>query len=140
MARTRRAKKTRAANALTADNTPGTPGEGGTVTKVAAVRAALAEGAESPELGVTFIRDRFGIEVGKQHFSAIKSRERKLQGISRMRGAGGPGRGRRKAMVVVARLGAAAGRIELLTDLEAVKRLVEQHGAENVKRMVDLLD
>jgi hypothetical protein len=43
------------------------------VSKVAAIRAALAAGKESPEDGTCFIRDRFGIEVGKTHFSATKS-------------------------------------------------------------------
>ena len=99
--------------------------EGKTVSKVAAVRAALAEGAEKPEAGLEFIRERFGIEISRQHFSAIKSRLKKHES----------GRA-----VVLARSTTAKGtRIELLTDLEAVKRLIAQHGADNVKRMVDLL-
>jgi hypothetical protein len=133
MASTRRAKKSRTATPEVAESSTDSATGDRAVTKVDAVRAALAEGFEKPEAGVDFIRQRFGIEIGRQHFSAIKSREKKLHGAAR---SGRPGRPRK---VVIARTGPSGGRVELLTDLEAVKRLVAQHGAANVKRMVDLL-
>jgi hypothetical protein len=142
MARTRRARRAKTSKS---DNPATESGEangaseatgGRAPSKVAAVREALAQGADSPELGVAFILDRFGIEIGRQHFSAIKSRLKKEAGEAPRR----RGRPRKVAVAVIQRTGGApARRVELLTDLEAVKRLVAQHGADTVKRMVDLL-
>jgi hypothetical protein len=58
------------------------------MSKVDAVRAALAEGVESPEEGTEFIRKRFGIEIGRQHFSATKSQLKKREGGGAPKGKG----------------------------------------------------
>src|SRR3954447_25866786 len=64
---------------------PGTPPAGGTVSKADAVRAALAAGIDTSPEAVAFIKQRFGIEMAKQHFSAqksqIKRRERESEEV-----------------------------------------------------------
>ena len=49
------------------------------VSKADAVRAALAEGIDSPDEGVAFIQERFGIEMGKPMWSSYKSQEKTRQ-------------------------------------------------------------
>jgi hypothetical protein len=66
------ARKSSRAASKNAESESPDAGEG-KITKTAAVKAALAEGIESPEEGVDFIQKRFGIEIGRQHFSAVKS-------------------------------------------------------------------
>jgi hypothetical protein len=100
-------------------------------SKTDAVRVALAEGFDTPQAGVPFIRDRYGIDLNPQHFSAIKSQLKKRDG----RPKGKRGRKPRAALAAPA----ANGSVDLLGTLEAIKHLVEEHGADNVKRMVDLV-
>src|SRR3954447_9138571 len=57
------------------------PSNEGAISKADAVREALSAGKESPDEGVEFIKDRFGIEISKTHFSSSKSKfKRKEQG------------------------------------------------------------
>src|SRR5947208_3486632 len=49
----------------------------GRITKSEAVRRALADGVDQPADGVAYIRDNFGLEIGPQHFSAVKATEKK---------------------------------------------------------------
>ena len=49
------------------------------IKKADAVRAALAEGIDSPDEGIAFIRKRYGIEMGKQMWSSYKSQEKTRQ-------------------------------------------------------------
>src|SRR5262245_7829720 len=63
-----------------------------TITKSEAVRRALADGAEQPSAGVAYIKSRFGLEIGPQHFSAVKAAEKKKAGTVLSRGRRKPGR------------------------------------------------
>ncbi len=103
------------------------------VSKVDAVRAALAEGAESPGDGTGFIKSRFGLDMTRQHFSAVKSQLRKREGS--VRGVGRP------AMVRPASglRKSSPGEPGLIESLELLKPLVAEHGAEKLKRLVDIL-
>ena len=62
--------------------------------------------------------------------SAIKTQLKKREGKTR---------GRKAAQVTLNAPVAANGSLDLLGTLEAIKQLVEEHGAESVKRMVDLV-
>jgi hypothetical protein len=112
-------------------------------SKTDAIRAAVAEGHESPGDGVDFIKRRFGLELSKQHFSATKSKLKTTGGGQSKKAGQAPTPGRRKAAPVEGYLAPPeqpAGRDgNLLDALEAIKPLIAQHGAESVKRMVDLL-
>jgi len=113
------------------------------MSKTDAIRAALAEGHESPADGVDFIKTRFGIELSKQHFSATKSKLKATGGGQTTEAGRAPAPARKKAVRVEGYLAPPeppGGRdANLLDALEAIKPLIAQHGAESVKRMVDLL-
>jgi hypothetical protein len=88
---------------------------------------------------VAFIRKRFGIEMGPQHFSAVKSQFKRQ---------GGPPRGKRGRKPKQAVEGYLAppprqrqvdGETGLLSAMEAMKPLVESLGVEKVKRIAELL-
>lgn len=102
-----------------------------TMTKADAMRAALRAGVESPTAASQYIRNRFGIEVSRSHFSAFKCNERKA-GNSETPGAakGDP--------TLPLRLEAIDDG-DLLIALEMIKPLVASLGADKVKRIVDLL-
>jgi hypothetical protein len=113
---------------------------GGTVKKAEAVRQALAAGHDSPPEAVAFIKQRFGIDMAKQHFSAVKSQLKKREA----EGGGEPKkRGPRKTEAVEGNVAPppkkAAGQPDLLAAMEAMKPLVASLGADKVKRLVDLL-
>ncbi len=113
------------------------------MSKTDAIRAAVAGGHESPGDGVDFIKKQFGLEMSKQHFSATKSKL-KATGGNRYKKAGkSPVTAKKRAVPVEDYLAPPqqpAGRDgNLLDALEAIKPLIAQHGAESVKRMVDLL-
>ena len=97
-----------------------------TITKAAAIRAALKAGIDSPTEGEKYIRDRFGIEVSRTHFSAYKSQE-KAKSSGAVDGYLAP------PMIEP------IGDGDLLDALEKMKPLVASLGADRVKRIVDLL-
>ena len=113
------------------------------MSKTDAIRAAVAEGHESPADGVDFIKRRFGIELSKQHFSATKSKLKTTGGGQTKEASRATAPARKKAARVEGYLAPpeqpAGGEGNLLDALEAIKPLIAQHGAESVKRMVDLL-
>jgi hypothetical protein len=76
---------------------------------------------------VAYIKDRFGLEMGPQHFSAVKSAHLKKQGI--------PTVNTRFQKTEPA----ATGEADLIDTLETLKPLIAQYGADKVKRLVDLL-
>jgi hypothetical protein len=100
-----------------------------TITKAEAVRRALADGKESPPVGVAYIKEQFGIDIAPQHFSTQKSQLKNRAGV-KVKGKRGP-----KPAVA----GGPEGEAGLLEALEAIKPLVAAMGAEKVKRLVDLL-
>ncbi len=96
------------------------------MSKVDAVRAALAEGPESPEAATDFIRKRFGIEIGPQHFSATKSQLKRREGGGAPEGKRAPKGKRAPAATPVcppalAVQAAVNSQPDLLDTLEAVK-------------------
>jgi len=120
----------------------GEAGRGG-ISKVEAVRRALAAGHESPEAGTDFIRSRFGIEVGRQHFSSTKSQIRKKEREDGPAPKSEPTPRMRVAPVegyVAPPPGLLSeGEPDLLAAMETMKPLIASLGADKVKRIVDLL-
>ena len=115
---------------------------GKAIKKAAAVREALAEGHGSPDAGTAYIKKTYGLEINPQHFSSIKSNY-----LKKLREGGGkPARAPRahKAAPAEGYLAPPArARTEASPDvllaLESVKGLIAEHGADKVKRLVDLL-
>jgi hypothetical protein len=80
----------------------------------------------------------FGIEMPPQHFSAVKSQQKKRDG----KPAGRPGRkpkGEGNLAPTRAPKIVPTGEGDLLDALMSMKPLIAQYGAERVKQMVDLL-
>jgi hypothetical protein len=146
MGRPRTAKHPKADHAAPPEAGPkdnAEPEAGGTaVSKSAAAREAIAQGIDSPEDAVAFIKQRFGIEMSKPHFSAVKSQLKKREAAG---GSAAPKgrRGRKPKAAVEGYLAppkvVPTGEGDLLEALEAMKPLVASLGAEKVKRIVDLL-
>jgi hypothetical protein len=115
-------------------------------SKTDAVRQALAAGFEGPQEGTAYIRQEFGIEIAPPHFSAVKSQLKKKGGTGAADGRKGK-RGRPKGSTSKAVEGylapppkpVASGGSDLLDAMEAMKPLIAQYGADQVKRIVDLL-
>jgi hypothetical protein len=117
------------------------------MSKTDAIRAAMAEGIESPGDGVDFIRKRFGLEMSKGHFSATKSKLKSSEGQGGKKSA--PAKAAPKAAAksrpepVEERKAATArpagGEGNLLDLMEQMKPMVEAHGVDRLKRIVDLL-
>ena len=115
-------------------------------SKTDAVRQALAAGFEGPQEGTAYIRQEFGIEIAPPHFSAVKSQLKKKGDSGAADGRKGK-RGRPKGSTSKAVEGylapppkpAASGGSDLLDAMEAMKPLIAQYGADQVKRIVDLL-
>ena len=123
------------------------------MSKTDAIRAAMAEGIESPGDGVDFIRKNFGLEMSKQHFSATKSKLKSMEGQGEKKAdpakaapkAGAPkAAAERKPEALVERQTpqgrAAGGEGDLLDLMEQMKPLIAEHGADKLKRIVDLLE
>lgn len=115
------------------------PGTKPVTSKADAIRAALAAGFEGPQEGTAFIRKEFGIEIGTQHFSAVKSQ-------LKSRGPGSGRRGRPKGSKNRTIEGYLAppraplpANADLIDVMESIKPLIAQYGAERVKRIVDLM-
>jgi hypothetical protein len=115
------------------------PDNGLRMTKAEAIRQALAAGFLGPQQGTAWIRDKFGIEMTPQHFSAAKTQHNKRAGLP-------PGkRGRKpKSLTVEGYLApparkSAHSEADVIGALEALKPLVAAMGVERVKRLADLL-
>jgi hypothetical protein len=109
-------------------------------SKSDAVRMAIAAGFDGPQVGAGYIQSQFGLDVSPEHFSAVKSADKKkvLTEVPKSKP-------RRKSKAEVEGYLAPPpkpqgdGEADLLAAMEAMKPLVEQLGAEKVKRIVDLL-
>ena len=125
------------------DGEPEVAGRKG-MNKSKAARAAIDAGYEKPIEAVAYIKRQFGIDIDPQRFSSIKSNYRKSQGEEKPGKAASPSARSRKVSIP-----AAEGYLappprqpdggDLLDTLEALKPLIAQHGADKLKRMVDLL-
>ena len=122
---------------------PGVAGGKG-MNKSKAARAAIDAGHEKPVAAVAYIKRQFGIDMNPQHFSSIKSNYKKAQDEAKpVQAASAPAPGRKVATPAVEGYVAPPPRQpdggDLLDTLEALKPLIAQHGADKLKRMVDLL-
>ena len=112
-------------------------------SKTDAIRAAVAEGIESPGDGVDFIRNRFGLEMSKGHFSATKSKLKSAdaQGAKRSTATKAAAERRPEPVEDDPRPPEPpAGREgDLLDALEAMKPLVASLGKEQAHRIIELL-
>jgi hypothetical protein len=101
------------------------------MSKADAIRAALRAGIESPTAASQYIRNRFGIEVSRTHFSAFKCNERKAENPETPGAVKG-------YLASPPNLEPIDDR-DLLIALEMMKPLVASLGPDKVKRIVDLL-
>jgi hypothetical protein len=104
------------------------------INKSEAVRRALADGVLQPIEGVAYIKSHFGIEIGPQHFSAVKSNTMKKLVSPTVNT-----RFRPKSAKTAPRTATVNSEADLIESLETLKPLVAQHGVEKVRRLVDLL-
>lgn len=112
-------------------------GSSRSISKAGAARAALAAGYSVPKQASAWIRERFGLDVSPQQFSAEKSRIKLRTGGSTAFFAGGSSSSQGNPLLTTRQN--FYGQPDLLQALEVMKPLIEQMGAEKVKRMVDLL-
>jgi hypothetical protein len=121
--------------------------DGASISKAAAVRDALAKGNDSPEAGIGYLHSVYGIVMTRQMFSSYKAQEKARQAKKQ---AAAPAKAEpakrgpkpREAAAVAAPspvVRKANGQADLLDALTAMKPLIAQYGAEQVKKMVDLL-
>ena len=125
------------------EGVPGVAGEKG-MNKSKAARAAIDAGHEKPVAAVAYIKRQFGIDMNPQHFSSIKSNYRKSPGRGQAGRGDLPAAPRRKGATpavegYVAPPPRQSDGGDLLDALEALKPLIARHGADKLKRMVDLL-
>ena len=108
-----------------------------TMSKAGAARAALASGIMLPREASAYIKQKYGIDISPQQFSAEKSRL-KLRSVgsvpfSSSSSSGYAGEGFANSNQSF------PGDADVLQALEIMKPLIHQLGAEKVKRIVDLL-
>jgi membrane-associated protease RseP (regulator of RpoE activity) len=125
--------KKAAATAAPTPAAPPDPTATATISKADAVRAALAEGKDSPEEGVEFIKTKYGIEMTKPTFSSYKAQD-KARKAKAGNGKPAPAAPRPKP-VAASSNGHAGNPAELARE---VKALVEKFGAVAVKEMTDV--
>jgi hypothetical protein len=107
----------------------------GSISKAAAVRQALAEGSERLDDIAAFIRTKHGIEIPRPQLSAYKAqaraREQKIH----------TGLKPSKAPTPIPKAAKHGGGTEtdLIEAMETLKPYVNEHGAERLKRIIDLL-
>lgn len=65
-------------------------GQPGTITQAAAVREALRVGREKPGDAIAWIKSRYGLDVGRAAFSAMKSKERSRVAATQQDESAGP--------------------------------------------------
>ena len=118
------------------------------MSKADACRAALAAGIETTEEAMEFTRSKFGVEIKPTDFTLYKSKAKGAAASSRKAEPAKRGRKPKAAAspepapsqaAPVARAASNGSQPDLMTALEGVKELVGQFGADQVKRMVDLL-
>jgi hypothetical protein len=106
------------------------------VSKADMVRAALADGIDKPGEGVAFIKAKFGIDLPKPMWSSYVAQQK-----ARDRQSAEPATRTTKpkpAVLPVTKHGG-GGETDLITAMEAIKPYVVEHGAERLKRIIDLL-
>jgi hypothetical protein len=105
------------------------------MSKADAVRAALKAGMKKPAEGADFIKEKFGIEIGAQMFSAYKSQFAAKKAARKARKAVRGGivdNGR-------PRMGSTVGNGKVIDLILEVRKLSDQYGAETVAKMAQAL-
>jgi ribosomal protein S9 len=129
--KTKRASKKASASAQEVEMATETGGRSG-MSKSEAVRQAIARGVTEPDRAVDFIRDEFGIVLGKQYFSSLKSKFKKMDLLRAGAPRKSPGRPRGS-------VSAAKAPNDLIRDLETIKDLIHRHGSDGVRSLITLL-
>ena len=121
----------------------------GSVNQAELVRKAVAAGHEKPATGVPYIKTQFGVDIDPKYYSVAKSQLKKREAKASIaaepakRGPKPKAAAPRKPLVdgyvAPPEKPKSAGELDVLLALEGVKELVNQFGADRVKRMVDLL-
>ena len=107
-------------------------------SKAAAARAALTAGVTVPKQASVWIKRKFGIDISPQQFSAEKCRLKQRSGDPNSSSLFAFSQGNRDGHYGTNQR-TPISKDDLLEALEVMKPLIEQLGAEKVKRMVDLL-
>jgi hypothetical protein len=103
------------------------------ISKAEAVRQALAAGLSSPGDIAAFLKQKYGIDMARPMISAYKAQAKhrlaaKSSPPTKPRSADGTAHARPTVNA------------DLITDIKAVKHLVERLGAAQVRRIIDLFD
>lgn len=104
--------------------------EPATMSKAAAAKAALEAGIDSPKDAVEFALKKFGVEIKGADFSAVKSR---------LKGSADPAKRGRPSGVATRSSTPTVASSDLLVGLQALKPLIAQFGADQLKQMIDVL-
>jgi hypothetical protein len=107
------------------------------VSKAAAVRAALADGLDGLDDIAAYVKAKHGHDIPKPQISAYKTQEKAK---SRKGEHPVPKAAKPKSAVLPAVKHGGGGETDLITAMEAIKPYVKEHGAERLKRIIDLLD
>ena len=107
----------------------------GSISKAAAVRQALAEGFESLDDIAAFIKTEHGIEIPRPQLSAYKAQARARE--QKTHTGSKPSKAQTPIPKAVKHGGGAE--TDLIEAMETLKPYVNEHGAERLKRIIDLL-
>lgn len=111
-----------------------------TMSKAAAAKAALEAGIDSPKDAVEFALKKFGVEIKGADFSAVKSRY-KTKDAPTTGKRGRPASTTSKAPAPAKAVAAPQnGSADILEGLQTLKNLISQHGVDQVRKMVDVLE
>jgi hypothetical protein len=104
------------------------------MSKTAAVKAAIAEGVDKPADGVSYVKEKFGVDITAQYFSIIKSQAKKVgKKAKRM------SKPTSDALPSSSVKPSANGKHNVATSLATIKKLVDELGVDQLKEIVELL-
>jgi hypothetical protein len=110
------------------------------LTKAEAVRLTLRDGIDTPAQGIPHIKQRYGLDITAQMFSAYKSNAKKKAGAGE---SGAVKVAKESGAVKIpangsARIPVPSGNGDMVASLEALKGLVDELGVEQVVRLAQL--
>ena len=114
------------------------------INKASAVRAALADGLDTPDDIAEFAKSRYGLEISNQMVSSYKSQAKARQAKQADEPKGKPGRkpGAAAAPTTTTTTTTATPKPasnDIISDIEAVRHLIDKHGKDGLKRLVEAL-
>jgi hypothetical protein len=104
------------------------------MSKTAAVKAAIAEGVDKPADGVSYVKEKFGVDITAQYFSIIKSQAKLKTGKKPSR-TGKPS----AAISPATSTPSSNGKHNVATSLATIKKLVDELGVDQVKEIAEML-